>query len=63
MDIVSQIPEYLKVVGAVAVGLPALLAALIAFFMLIPGEQPEKALKGALGIVQKIVAVIEKFSR
>lgn len=38
-----------KWIGAVT----ALLGAVIAFFMLIPGEQPEKALQGILDFLAK----------
>lgn len=47
--IIAQLPAYLNAVVAV-------LTAVIALCMLIPGEQPEKALK-------KVVEVIEKLSR
>jgi hypothetical protein len=51
LQIVSQL-NWLEILGAVS----GLLAALIVIFELIPGEQPEKALR-------KVVAILEKFSR
>lgn len=51
------------IVGKVAIGLPALVSALIAFFALIPGEQPEKFLQGFLDKLQSIVDVIAKISK
>ena len=48
-DIVQKAPAYIA-------ALVAVLSALIGLFMLIPGDQPEKALK-------KILAVLTKFSR
>ncbi len=62
MDLVKA-QEILSLVGAVAIGLPALLSALIAFFVLVPGAQPEKFLQGMLDKVQKVVDVIAKFSK
>lgn len=47
-----DLAKILSVLGAVTVALHAL----IAVFMLLPGEQPEKALQG-------IVDLIEKFSK
>jgi len=51
LQIVSQL-NWLEILGAVS----GLLAALIVIFELIPGEQPEKALR-------KVAAILEKFSR
>jgi hypothetical protein len=51
IQIVSQL-NWLEILGAVT----ALLVALIAIFELIPGEQPEKALRG-------VVNILTKFSR
>jgi hypothetical protein len=48
-EIVQQLPAYV----AAVVGI---LTALIGLFMLIPGDQPEKALQG-------VVDFIEKFSK
>lgn len=51
IQIVSQL-NWLEILGAVT----ALLVALIAIFELIPGEQPEKTLRG-------VVNILTKFSR
>jgi hypothetical protein len=51
LQIVSQL-NWLEILGAVS----GLLAALIVIFELVPGEQPEKALR-------KVAAILEKFSR
>jgi len=51
LQIVSQL-NWLEILGAVS----GLLAALIVVFELVPGEQPEKALR-------KVAAILEKFSR
>lgn len=51
IQIVSQL-NWLEILGAVS----ALLVALIAIFELIPGEQPEKTLRG-------VVNILTKFSR
>ena len=51
LQIVSQL-NWLEILGAVS----GLLAALIVIFELIPGEQPEKALR-------MVAAILEKFSR
>lgn len=53
----------LQVMGAVAIGLPALLSSLIVFFMLVPGEQPEKFLQAAKDKLDPIIDAISKFSR
>ena len=50
---IQQVIEKLPLYIAALVGV---LTALIGFFMLIPGEQPEKAL-------QKVLDVLTKFSR
>lgn len=51
ITIVSQL-NWLEIIGAVS----ALIAALITIFELIPGEQPEKTLRG-------IVKLLARFSR
>ncbi len=51
LQIVSQL-NWLEILGSVS----GLLAALIVIFELVPGEQPEKALR-------KVAAILEKFSR
>ncbi len=45
-DIIGKLPEYIALINAV-------LLALIAFFLLIPGEQPEKALKAVVDFIAK----------
>ena len=52
----NELLEFLKNVPELIVTLEALLLAMIAFFMLIPGRQPETFL-------QKVVDFIKKFSR
>lgn len=44
------VAHWAEVLGAVS----ALLSALIALFMLIPGEQPEKALKAIVDVIAKL---------
>jgi len=56
----AKIQAILVIVGAVALGLPALLRALEAFFALIPGEQPDKALAAVRGFSEKVADVIGK---
>ena len=41
----------------------ALCSALAAFFLVIPGEQPEKFFKGAAEVLQKIADFLTPFSR
>ena len=48
IQIVSQL-NWLEILGAIN----GLILALIAIFALIPGEQPEKALKAVAGIIAK----------
>lgn len=47
LDIIQKLPEYL-------VAFNAALVALIALFVLIPGEQPEKALRAIVDIIAKL---------
>jgi len=49
LEIVSNLPQYI-------IALNGVIVALIALFMLIPGEQPEKAM-------QKVVDFLAKISR
>lgn len=64
MELSMQVLNALQVMGGIALGLPALISALIAFFMLVPGEQPEKFLKEwLLPKVQNAVDIIAKFSK
>jgi UPF0716 family protein affecting phage T7 exclusion len=62
MDLV-KLQEILQIVGGVAVALPALVSALIALFMVIPGQQPEKFLTAVLDKLTKVVEVVGKFSK
>lgn len=58
---VQKLMNILSIAGAVAVGLPAVLHALKLFFMLIPGDQPDKAIDFVEGISEKIASVVVKF--
>ena len=56
--------------GTIAIALSGLILAaiglvnaLIAFFAIIPGEQPEKALKGVAAFFQKLADFVSKFSK
>jgi hypothetical protein len=46
LGLLGKLPEYLGLFTGV-------LAALIAFFMVIPGEQPEKFLKSVVDLIAK----------
>jgi len=59
----SKYADMLQMMGAIALGLPALLSGLIAFFMLVPGPQPEAFLQKALEKLQVVVGLIGKFSK
>lgn len=62
--LISQALPILAVVGGVAIALPALLGAVAAFFMVIPGEQPEKFInEKLLPLAQKLADLVGKFSR
>ncbi len=61
MDI-ATLQNYLMIAGAVAVGIPTLLSALVAFFMIIPGPHPEDWIQKAIPFTQKIADLIAKFS-
>lgn len=56
----ENIQNILMVIGAVVMGLPVLLRALEAFFAIIPGEQPDKALAAVRGVSEKIADGIGK---
>jgi len=63
MEKVMEILNYIMSNGpAMVASLVALVSALIAVFMFIPGEQPEKTLKKILEVLNKIVGIIEKLS-
>lgn len=62
MDL-ELIKNILMVAGGIALGLPAFLSALVAFFMLIPGEHPEDWIKKIIPYVEKISEVVGKFSK
>jgi hypothetical protein len=49
MDIIETIAKIQEFVGAICV----VMAGLIALFMMIPGEQPEKALQSALDFLKR----------
>lgn len=52
----------LAVAGGVALGLPALLQALVLFFKLVPGEQPDAFLeKKLLPFCEKVAEFVKKF--
>ena len=54
MEKVIEVLKELVVVGpAIVSAVVAVLSALIGLFMLIPGEQPEKALRGAVEFLAK----------
>lgn len=60
----EKVMNVMQIVGMVALALPTLISALILFFMAIPGDQPDKFMKEKLlPMIEKIVAVIEKFSK
>lgn len=46
LALIEQLPVYIAAINAV-------LVALIALFLLIPGEQPEKALQGVVDFIAK----------
>lgn len=48
MEKIEMIKNILMIAGGVAMGLPALLHAVVLFLKLIPGEQPEKFIEGSL---------------
>lgn len=50
----------LAVIGGIAVGLPAMLQALVVFFKLIPGDQPDKILEKLLSMSQKLSELVVK---
>lgn len=56
MELLTKILELLQNIGPYVAAVNGVLVALIALFILIPGEQPEKTLK-------KIVDVIAKLSK
>lgn len=52
--------EILSYIGAVAVGMPVMLHALVVFFKLIPGDQPDKVLDQIQGFSQKFADLVSK---
>lgn len=52
----------LQIIGAIALGLPALLGALGVFFMIFPGPHPEDWIQKAIPYAQKIADLVAKFS-
>jgi hypothetical protein len=60
--IASHLTEIVTAVAALFLAIIAVLHALIAIFLFIPGEQPEKALQSVADFIQKWVDFISKFS-
>jgi hypothetical protein len=56
----SKYINFLAGIGAVALGLPALLQAMVVFFKIIPGQQPDKILEKMLTISEKVSEVVGK---
>lgn len=56
MEYLQKLLEIIQNIGPYAAAFNGVLVALVAFFLLIPGEQPEK-------FMQKIVDFIAKFSK
>jgi hypothetical protein len=56
MELITKLLEILQNIGPYVAAVNGVLLALIALFLLIPGEQPEK-------ILQKIVDVLGKLSK
>ncbi|NJO18769.1 MAG: hypothetical protein HC838_00085 [Spirulinaceae cyanobacterium RM2_2_10] len=59
MDL-EKMQMILSIVGAVALGLPVMLRAMEAFFALVPGDQPDKALASVRTLSEKIAEFIAK---
>lgn len=59
----TQIQQYLAIAGAVAIAIPALLSAALGIALVVPGDQPDKALEAALAWSEKAVDFIKGFSR
>lgn len=62
MSIVA-IQNALMIIGGIAIGLPALLAALSAFFILVPGPHPEDWIEAVIPTIKKISDFIAQFSK
>lgn len=61
MDKIELIKNVLMVVGGIAMGLPALLHAVVLFLKVIPGEQPEKFIEEKLlPASEKVAEVVGK---
>lgn len=58
--VMSKIMMILSVIGAVLVGLPAVLRALEAIFILIPGDEPDKMLAKLRAGSEKIADLLSK---
>lgn len=60
----DNLQHTLTIIGGIAVALPALVSALIAIFMVVPGAQPEKFLKEQVQpLLDNVVSFISKFSK
>lgn len=59
MDI-QKIEAALALAGSIALGLPAVLRSLEAFFAIIPGAQPDKALDSVRAFSEKLADIISK---
>lgn len=60
MENLEKIKSVLVIVGSIALGLPALLHALVLFFKAIPGENPDKILEKILAGSEAVAAVVTK---
>ena len=54
----EKIMGYLSILGAVALGLPVMLHALVVFFKLIPGEQPDKIIEKLENLSEGLASAI-----
>ena len=52
--------EILSYIGAVALGMPVMLHALVIFFKIIPGDQPDKVLEQVQGFSEKFADFVGK---
>ncbi len=57
----EKVQSILMIVGAITVGLPALLRALHAILLIIPGEQGEKYIEKLLAVSEKMAEMATKF--
>lgn len=59
MDL-QKVLNVLSLVGAVALALPALLHALLAFLKLVPGDMPDKLVEKVLVWSEKLASLVSK---